>query len=237
MQTLTPTSHHVLQLTVHQTCVRPSVSGRMRSGTLAFGLSGPSTFSGLQPGAHICPPSITQCLSSPPSSLSPPGKPRFCLGEGSYSSGSGVPSTTLTVTVCCPTAPAHQTSICPSIPTQQQPCTPLCWTPCKHLPTSGPGFLPPGSPFPGPPRDVCLGRLSSCFVCRGKNWARGYPGAEDSVRNQRGRESGGVGSRGCPQVTAPQAGRCCASWVWQAQRSFSGGGRAAFPGVGICSSS
>lgn len=103
------------------------------------------------------------------------GKPRFCLGEGSYSSSLGVPSTTLTITGLLPRwPPAHQTS---------------CLSQCPGLATalSNPSSRHPDSLFPSldkasflqAPRlltaqcAVCLGQLSSCFVCRGKSWAKG----------------------------------------------------------------
>lgn len=77
----------------------------------------PGVSSGLQPWARaISLPSFAQHLSSP-SFLSPPGKPRFCLGEGSCPSSLGVPFTTMTVTdLLLHRPPAHQSSSLPQCP-------------------------------------------------------------------------------------------------------------------------
>ena len=116
-----------------------------------------------------------------------PGKPRFCLGEGSYSSSLGVPSTTLTVTgLLFHWPPGHQTSCLSQCPDLALPVPPRLWARphSSRLPLLLTALC-----------DVCLGRLSSRFVCRGKSWAR-EEGDRVAVRVQRGRGSGEVGSRG-----------------------------------------
>lgn len=97
--------------------------------------------------------------------------------------------------------PAHQTS---------------CLSQCPDLATALPASSPrhPASPSPSLVQAsflqaplllttqfaMCLGHLSSCFVCRGKSWVRGDLGTGDSETG--GRESGEVGSGGWQQGCA-----------------------------------
>lgn len=134
------------------------------------------------------------------------GKPRFCLGEGSYPSSLGVPFTTLTVTgLLLHRPPAHQTSYLSQCPDRHSPARSFAKTPCEHLPLSGRGLMPPGQPAPDPPCAVCLGHLLPCFCLQqpvlGERGS-GYWG----LREPRGRAWCGGGSRG-PEGTAPGEGQ------------------------------
>lgn len=129
----------------------------------------------------------------------------------------GVSSTTLTVTGLLPHwPPAHQTS---------------CLSQCPDLATALPASSPrhPASPSPSLVQAsflqarlllttqfaMCLGHLSSCFVCRVKSWVRGDLGTGDSETGEAERVVGGelrLAAGLCP-------GRDSAiSWRWQAQR-------------------
>ncbi|KAK1331485.1 hypothetical protein QTO34_009442 [Cnephaeus nilssonii] len=69
-------------------------------------------------------------------SRSPTGKPRFCLGEGSYPSSLGVPFTTLTVTgLLLHRPPAHQTSYLSQCPDRHSPACSFARHPASTSPS------------------------------------------------------------------------------------------------------
>lgn len=129
----------------------------------------------------------------------------------------GVSSTTLTVPGLLPHwPPAHQTS---------------CLSQCPDLATALPASSPrhPASPSPSLVQAsflqaplllttqfaMCLGHLSSCFVCRGKSWVRGDLGTGDSETGEAERAvrwAAEAGSRAAPGKDS------AVSWRWQAQR-------------------
>lgn len=149
----------------------------------------------------------------------------------------GVSSTTLTVTGLLPHwPPAHQTS---------------CLSQCPDLATALPASSPrhPASPSPSLVQAsslqaplllttqfaMCLGHLSSCFVCRGKSWVRGDLGTGDSETGEAERVvrwGAEAGSR-----AAPGEGRRCILEVAGTTNEFSGSGGSTFPEAKMCSSS
>lgn len=168
----------------------------------------PGVSSGLWPRAcAFSPPSFSPCVSSP-SFSSPPGKPQFCLGEGSCPSSAGVPFTTMTITgLLLHRPPAHQTGCLSQCPDLSTVARPFSRTPCQHLPFSGQSLILPVSLPLTTPRAVCLRHLLYCFCLQRQVLGKGEPGYW-ALGDRRGRERGKWGVR---------AHRRALSWARQAQ--------------------
>lgn len=82
---------------------------------------------------------------------------------------------------------------------------------------------------------MCLGHLSSCFVCRGKSWVRGDLGTGDSETGEAERVVRWGAEAGSRAV--PGKGQCCILEVAGTTNEFSGRGGSIFPEAKMCTSS
>lgn len=133
------------------------------------------------------------------------GKPRFCLGEGSYSSSLGVPSTTLSQacfsTGHLPTRPA----VYPRVPGWPQPCPSPPALP--HLRTR-----PHASGLPLLLTTRCVsGSLVIMFCLQGDELGKGVPGAPSETREAERmvRRAAEADSRHCALGRGDTV-----SWMW-----------------------
>lgn len=121
------------------------------------------------------------------------GKPRFCLGEGSYSSSLGVLSTTLSQacfsTGHLPTRPV----VYPRVPGWPQPI------PASTSPSPDQASCLRAPPAPDHPMCVWV----TCHHVLSARGRVGQGGTWGPVRDQRGRENGEAGSRGRQQALRP----------------------------------